>query len=37
MAPTRPGDLIFMISDVNGNMVKFDELNEAHERLIAGG
>jgi hypothetical protein len=34
---TRPGNLIFMISDVNGNMVTFAELNEAHQRLIAAG
>jgi uncharacterized glyoxalase superfamily protein PhnB len=31
------GGRIFMINDVNGNMVMFAELNEEHERLVAGG
>jgi uncharacterized glyoxalase superfamily protein PhnB len=31
------GGRIFMIDDVNGNMVMFAELNEEHGRLIAGG
>jgi predicted enzyme related to lactoylglutathione lyase len=31
------GGRIFMINDVNGNLVMFAELNEEHERLIAGG
>jgi uncharacterized glyoxalase superfamily protein PhnB len=31
------GGRIFMINDVNGNMVMFAELTEDHERLVAGG
>ena len=31
------GGRIFMIDDVDGNMVMFAELNEEHERLIASG
>jgi uncharacterized glyoxalase superfamily protein PhnB len=30
------GGRIFMTNDVNGNVVMFAELNEEHERLIAG-
>ncbi|HMF84377.1 MAG TPA: VOC family protein [Acidimicrobiia bacterium] len=31
------GGRIFMIDDLNGNMVMFAELTEEHERLVAGG
>ena len=30
------GGRIFMIEDVEGNMIMFAELNEDHERLVAG-